>query len=86
MNPKFQAETVFSDVELICEEAEIDEQWSFVGNKSNQCWTWYAVEYSTNIILVYVFGKRKDIVFKGLQVLLAPLKINRFYTDGWGSL
>ncbi|MCK5831361.1 MAG: hypothetical protein KAH20_13785 [Methylococcales bacterium] len=29
---------------MVCEEAEIDEQWSFVGNKSNQRWIWYAVE------------------------------------------
>jgi hypothetical protein len=56
VNPKFQSESIFSDVELVCEEAEIDEQWSFVGNKSNQRWIWYAIEHSTNIILAYVFG------------------------------
>ncbi len=50
MNPKFQSESAFSDVELICEEAEIDEQWSFVGNKSNQLWIWYAIEHSSNVI------------------------------------
>lgn len=76
---------MFSDVELVCEEAEIDEQWSFVGNKSNQRWIWYAVEHSTNVILAYVFGKRKDIVFKELKALLIPLKIKRFYTDDWGA-
>ncbi|NOR68626.1 MAG: hypothetical protein GQ532_02830, partial [Methylomarinum sp.] len=43
------------------------------------------VEHSTNIILAYVFGKRKDIVFKELKALLAPLKIKRFYTDDWGG-
>jgi len=85
VNPKFQIESACSHVELICEEAEIDEQWSFVGNKSNQRWIWYAVEHSTNIILAYVFGKRKDIVFKELKALLDPLKINRFYTDDWGA-
>jgi len=30
------------------EEAEIDEQWSFVGNKSNQRWLWYAIDHETN--------------------------------------
>jgi len=54
VNPKFQIESACSHVELICEEAEIDEQWSFVGNKSNQRWIWYAVEHSTNIILAYL--------------------------------
>ncbi|MCK5831591.1 MAG: hypothetical protein KAH20_14955 [Methylococcales bacterium] len=42
---------VFNDAELVCEEAEIDEQWLFVGNKSNQLWIWSAIEHSTNIIL-----------------------------------
>ncbi len=70
---------------MVCEEAEIDEQWSFVGNKSNQRWIWYAVEHSTNTIIAYVFGKRKDVVFKELKALLNPLKIKRYYTDDWGA-
>ena len=70
---------------MVCEEAEIDEQWSFVGNKSNQRWIWYAVEHSTNTILAYVFGKRKNVVFKALKALLGPLKIKRYYTDDWGA-
>ena len=68
-----------------CEEAEMDEQWSFVGSKSNQRWIWYAVEHSTNTILAYVFGKRKDVVFKELQALLAVFNIKRYYTDDWGA-
>ena len=70
---------------LTCEEVEIDEQWSFVKNKSNQRWIWYAVEHSTNTILAYVFGKCKDVVFKELQALLEPLNIERYYTDNWGA-
>jgi insertion element IS1 protein InsB len=57
-------------LELACAEAEMDEQWSFVGNKSNQRWLWYAVDHATNIVLAYVFGKRKDEVFKALKALL----------------
>ena len=34
-----------------CEEAELDEQWSFVGRKSNQRWLWYAVDHKTNAVL-----------------------------------
>jgi insertion element IS1 protein InsB len=49
---------------------EADEQWSFVGNKSNQRWLWYAVDHATNILLAYVFGKRTDEVFKQLKALL----------------
>jgi len=72
-------------LERVCEEAEIDEQWSFIGNKSNQRWLWYAVDHGTNTVLAYVFGQRKDIVFKELQELLNPFGIRRYYTDDWGS-
>ena len=64
---------------------EMDEQWSYVGNKSNQRWLWHAVDHATNTVLAYVFGKRKDDVFKQLKTLLAPFNITRFYTDDWGA-
>lgn len=66
-------------------EAELDEQWSFVGGKANQRWLWYAVDHATNTILAYVFGKRKDDVFKQLKALLEPFGITRYYTDDWGA-
>ena len=72
-------------LELACEAAELDEQWSFVGNKPNQRWLWYAVDHATNTVLAYVFGKRKDTVFQGLKALLAPFNISRYYTDDWGA-
>ena len=34
----FQAKNLTVRVECHCREAELDEQWSFVGNKSNQRW------------------------------------------------
>lgn len=63
--------------------AEIDEQWSYVGNKSNQRWLWHAIDHATGKVLAYVFGKRKDSVFKKLQALLKPFGIKEFYTDDW---
>jgi insertion element IS1 protein InsB len=82
-----QSGTEGREVRLIaaCEEAELDEQWSYVGNKSNQRWFWYAVDHATNTVLAYVFGKRKDEVFKELKALLTPFNINRYYTDDWGA-
>ena len=71
-------------LELVCEEAEIDEQWAFVGKKSNQRWLWHAVDHGTNTVIAYVFGKRKDNVFKELKALLTPFEISRYYTDDWG--
>ncbi len=84
MNPLFL--TMNTDVSLevrlerVCEEAELDEQWSFVGKKSNQRWLWHAVDHATNTVLAYVFGKRKDVVFKELKALLALFNISRYYT------
>jgi insertion element IS1 protein InsB len=72
-------------LELACQEVELDEQWSYVGNKSNQRWLWYAVDHATNTVLAYVFGKRMDIVFQDLKALLAPFNISRYYTDDWGA-
>ena len=67
------------------EDAEIDEMWSFVGNKRNQRWLWHAIDHTTGEILAYVFGRRKDEVFKKLKQLLMPFGIKNFYTDDWGS-
>ena len=64
----------------------MDEQWSYVGNKTNQRWLWLAVDHATNTVLACVFGKRQDEVFEKLYALLAPFNISRFYTDGWGSI
>ena len=72
-------------LERVCDAAQLDEQWSFVGNKSNQRWLWHAVDHATNTVLAYVFGKRKDTVFQELKTLLAPLNIGRYYTDDWGA-
>ena len=89
VNPKLNSLQLGADtsvhIGLACEEAGMDEQWSFVSKKSNQRWLWYAVDHATNTVLAYVFGKRKDEVFKKLQALLAPFNIKRFYTDDWGA-
>ena len=66
-------------------EAELDEQWSYVGKKSQQRWLWYAVDHATNTILAYVFGKRKDDVLLELKSLLAPFNITQYFTDDWGA-
>ena len=42
-------------------EAEIDEMWSFVGNKGNPRWLWHAIDHHTGAVLAYVFGRRKEI-------------------------
>ena len=66
-------------------ECELDEMWSFVQNKGNQRWLWLAIDHETRAVLAFVFGKRKDKVFKKLKVLLEPFGITRFFTDDWGA-
>jgi insertion element IS1 protein InsB len=66
-------------------EAEMDEMWSFVGNKKDQRWLWHAIDHATGAVLAYVFGRRKDEVFLQLQGLLEPFGLARFYTDYWGA-
>ena len=89
VNPNIQQINIETDsvihVGLACQEAEIDEQWSFVHDKSNQRWLWHAVDHATNTVLAYVFGRRKDEVFKSLKALPEPFGIKKFYTDDWGA-
>jgi len=65
-------------------EVEIDEMWSFVGNKEHQRWLWHAIDPVSGAVLAYVLGTRTDEVFLQLQALLGPFGITRFYTDAAG--
>lgn len=75
-------ENIEVEVRKVEVEAEADEMWSFVGRKENQRWLWHAIDHNTGTILAYVFGTRKDEVFKELKSLLEPFGISKFYTDG----
>jgi len=67
------------------ESSELDEMWSFVGNKKNPRWLWHGIDRSTGQVLAYVFGRRKDEVFLKLKELLEPFGIQKYCTDGWGA-
>ena len=68
------------------EESELDEMWSFVGNKKNSRLLWHAIDRSTGQVLAYVFGIRKDEVFRALKKLLERFGIKRYCTHGWGAV
>jgi insertion element IS1 protein InsB len=72
------------DMEFYCT-AEMDEFWSFAGNKSNQRWTWYAIDKNSGIIPAWYNGKRTDDVFLKLFVLLSLIPIALYFTDDWGT-
>ena len=76
----------FNDLEVeIHFSAEMDEFWSFVQNKRNQRWTWYAMERQSGIILAWHNGKRRDEDFLVLWEMLLQFPIKRYYTDDWGA-
>ena len=64
---------------------ELDEFWSFVQNKSNQRWTWYAIERKSGCILAWHNGRRTDKDFLVLWNLLKVFDIDKYHTDHWGS-
>lgn len=64
---------------------ELDEQWSFVKDKSKQRWLWLALNHYTSEVLAYTFGDRTDNACKQLKQLLAPFNVTRYFTDGLGA-
>jgi insertion element IS1 protein InsB len=76
------------DVDVVirrADEAEVDEMWSYVGQKNAQRWLWHAIDHHTGKVLAYVFGRRQDQVFLKLKALLEPFGIMCYYTDYWGA-
>ena len=61
---------------------EMDEMWSFYGDKEHQIWLWWAVDHDTGEVVAYWFGTREHKNLDQLMALLAPLNIGTVYTDG----
>jgi len=70
------------DVEI---RVEGDEFWSYVGDKSNQRWTWYVLERKSGIILAHHNDRRTDDAFEALMKKLEIFPIHTYYTDNWQS-
>lgn len=62
-------------------EAEMDEMWSFVHDKSQQYWLWWAIDHHTGEPLAFCFGTREYKNLDELLALLAPFGINKVYAD-----
>lgn len=63
----------------------MDEQWSYVQNKQEQRWLWYALDKLSSKVVAYTFGPRADVTLKSLLEKLKGFKITLYFTDGWGS-
>ena len=64
---------------------EVDELWSFIGQKSAQCWLWYALDRATKRIAAYVLGRRTDKSCQELVDKLDSCTVESYYTDDWQS-
>ena len=60
----------------------MDEMWSYIHDKGQQCWLWHAIDHKTGKILAYTFGTREHKVLRELLNLLRPYKICMVYADG----
>ena len=70
------------DIDIVqVDEVEMDEMWSFVQNKSQQCWLWWAIDHNTGEPLAFHFGTRKHLNLDELLKLLEPFKIGTVYAD-----
>jgi len=75
VNPFFDLSKINSlDIELKLGVVSV-EFWSYVGNKSNQLWTWYCIERSSDIILAWHNGRRSDADFLEFYKLLSTFPI-----------
>src|SRR5438128_8583494 len=68
-------------IERAGEDAEMDEMWSFVGNKGNPRWLWHAIDHQTGAVWAEVFGRRKDARLLQLKALVEPFGLTCFSTD-----
>ena len=62
-------------------ETEMDEMWSFVHDKSQQYWLWWAIDHSTGEPLAFHFGTREHKNLDELLELLKPFNIDVIYSD-----
>lgn len=62
-------------------EVEMDEMWSFVHDKSQQYWLWWAIDHNTGEPLAFCFGTREHKNLDELLSLLKPFDIKIVYSD-----
>lgn len=62
---------------------QIDEQWSYVGNKQKKVWLLYAICKNSGEILAANWGKRNKKSIKALLKKLHGTIVNFYCTDNW---
>ena len=66
---------------------EVDEFWTYVGEKKNKIWLIYAYHRETGEIVAFVWGKRNTKTAIKLRTKLKELNVSfdAIYTDNWDS-
>ena len=64
---------------------QVDELWTYVGNKKNKEWVIYAYAPETDEILAFVIGGRDKKTVRKLYKKLNKIQINWICTDDWSS-
>jgi insertion element IS1 protein InsB len=60
---------------------EVDEMWSFIGNKDNQCWLWYGFDPASKRVVCFQLGRRSDKTCRKLLSKLEGCQVLRYWTD-----
>ena len=66
-------------------DVELDEMWSFVEKKNNQCWLWLAYAPKYKQMPAFSLGRRTDESLRDLLNKLKQVRITRYCTDNWES-
>ncbi|MEO5777787.1 MAG: IS1 family transposase [Flavobacterium sp.] len=61
---------------------EMDEMWTFIGNKSNVVWITYAIERKSKQVVDFILGSKTKENIQPLVNKLILLEPKRVYTDG----
>ncbi len=72
---------IISSEQIEVNEVEMDEMWSFVHDKSQQYWLWWAIDHHTGEPLAFCLGTREHKYLDELLRLLAPFNIHIVYSD-----
>jgi insertion element IS1 protein InsB len=65
---------------------ELDELWSFVCKKVNQCWVWFALCRKTRQIVAFALGARDEITcWKLWRAVPQVYRQGTCYTDFWSA-
>ena len=75
------AVVVVSSEQIDIDESETDEMWSFVHDKSQQYWLWWAIDHNAGKPLAYCFGTREHKYLDELKKLLKDFNIGIVYAD-----